>query len=166
MEKRNKVRKALSRLTTTLLLLTFALAGASPLSAQEKAVSQQKIKPGTLDGFISDSTGKRLGGKQIQIIDPRGKVLGSGTSNKYGMFRIKNLPEGKYSLNIDGKAAAHLQVSKEATVSMLMFIMPSTEVALTTRQWTLIGIGSAAVVIGLPVLINNTRDSSHRRVSP
>ncbi len=123
-------------------------------------LGQQTVKPGDLSGIVSDSTGRKLAGKQVRIIDPNGKVVGSAVSDKYGIYRISGVPEGNYILEIDGETAVTLMVSKEATLSMLMFVLPTESAGLSPLHWTLIVIGGAVIVVGVPVVALASHGSS------
>jgi hypothetical protein len=151
-----------------ILVLMQLLINAAPASKPAQGeLRTQKIKPGTLSGIISDSTGQKLAGKEVLVVNAEGKTIGTATSNKYGMYRIKNLSEGEYILKVGDKIAAKLMVSRDATVSTLMVVMPTKATGLTTTQWVLIVIGGVAVVVGVPLALSGGGGSSGRRpVSP
>ena len=92
--------------------------------------------------------------------------MASVVSDKYGMFQFQNLPEGSYVLKVGDQKVAKLVVSRDATVSTIQIIMPAVAESLTPLQWTLIGVGGTAVVVGTVAIINNNDDDDDDRVSP
>jgi hypothetical protein len=132
--------------------------------AQEKPAAElkvQKVKPGNLDGIISDSEGKKLAGKKVMVLDKEGNVVSSTVSNKYGMYQFKDLPEGEYTLKAGEDEIARLHVTKDATVSSLKIVTPPAGSMFTPLQWSLIGVGGAAVAVGVPVALSGGGSSSH-----
>ena len=151
------------------LLIYSVLAQAStPLQAFSgtRAVNIQKVKPGTLRGIISDKEGRKLKGRQIVVQDSSGTLMGSAVSDEYGTYMIENLTEGTYFFQVDKIPVAKLMVTRNATVTTFMVVMPD-EGDSSLVKWTLISLGGAAVAISVPVIIHNSDDSSdHPYVSP
>jgi hypothetical protein len=132
----------------------------------ETDLKVQKVKPGNLDGIIADSAGNKMAGKKVLVLDGEGKVVGSTVSNKYGMYQIKDLPEGEYLLKAGDQEIARLHVTQDATVSSLKIVTPPAGSALTPLQWSLIGVGGAAVAVGVPVAVSGGGGSSSHGVPP
>ena len=127
----------------------------------------QKVKPGTLTGIIEATTRERMPGVSISILNEQGKMVGRGVSNKHGMYQIKNLPEGKYTLVVGDQKVVTLQVTKQASVSTLKIVMPVRGPVMTPLKWTIVGVGGVAVIVGTAVIIhNNDDDSSKTLISP
>jgi hypothetical protein len=134
---------------------------------QDMPLPVQKVKPGRLNGLIETATRKRMAGVDISILNEQGTVVGKGISNKHGMYQIKNLPEGNYTLMVGDQKVVQLQVTRQATVSTLKIVMPVRGPVMTPLKWTLIGVGGVAVIVGTAAIIhNNQDDSSDDTISP
>ena len=130
-------------------------------------LAMQKVKPGTLTGIIETTGRERMPGVSISVLNEQGKMVGRGVSNKHGMYQIKNLPEGDYTLVIGDQKVVTLQVTRQASVSTLKIVMPVNGPVMTPLKWTLIGVGGVAVIVGTAVIIhNNDDDSSRTLISP
>ncbi len=134
----------------------------------EKArLSTQKIKPGLLKGLVTDANGAKLKGKEIKIYDRSGNLLGSTVSEEYGTYAIGGIPEGEFLLQVDGEPVAKLLATPNAMVSTFMVVLPERKSPALPLKWILIGLGGAAVAIGVPIIVHNTDDShGHESVSP
>lgn len=55
---------------------------------------------GSIDGYISNSKGKRLYGYEISVIDENGKEVTSSYADLEGYFIVPNVPFGKYDVII------------------------------------------------------------------
>ena len=124
------------------------------------------MKPGRLNGLVQDAKGNRLEEVPIEILNAQGKVVGKGQTNKYGLYTIKNLPEGRYLLRMGGRDVVVLEVSPKATVSSLKIVLPPGGGGLTPWQWTLIAVGGVAVIVGVVAIVHDSGGSSHHTVSP
>ncbi len=159
-----------------LVVFLFFLALPAGLVGSEEDVAQstkpksilpvQKVKPGKLNGLIQASDGKRMAGVKIEIVNAKGRVVGSGNSNKYGMYQIKNLPEGEYTLKVGDQHVVKLHVTRQATVSSLKIVMPLKGSGLTPLAWTRIVVGGAAVVVGTIAIVHNSGGSTGGTISP
>lgn len=129
-------------------------------SAQVKKIQVQKIKPGRLSGSILDSSKRRLEGQRIQILDAEGRMVGSAVSDKYGMYQINNVPEGSFLLKVEDQVIAKIHATRTATVSSIQIVIPAKVEPLTPLQWTLIGVGSTAVLVGIVAIIDHNDNSS------
>jgi hypothetical protein len=134
--------------------------------AQKQAMTLQKVKPGNLSGIIMDSSGKKLEGEQIQVVDKKGKVVASALSKEYGIYRIKNVPEGEYFLQVGDRSVIQLQVVPDAPVSTLKIILPVEGPVLLPLEWTLICVGGTVVAVGVPAIVDHNKDSKKERISP
>lgn len=128
--------------------------------AQVKKIKVQKIKPGRLSGSILDSSKRRLEGKTVQILDAEGRMVGSAVSDKYGMYQISNVPEGEFLLKVEDQVIARIHATRTATVSSIQIVIPAKVEPLTPLQWTLIGVGSTAVLVGIVAIIDHNDNSS------
>lgn len=160
------MRKGYALAVITCLIVCF-IAGSDEAYCQEGKLPSQKVKPGTLSGMLKDSKGNNLAGKKIVLVDEAGNEVGSATTTKHGLYRIENLPEGNFTMKVGEKEVAKLQVSKDATLTRLMVVMPKAAPFsnLTMTEWTLIGVGGAAVLVAIPVIAHN-RDSSSSNYYP
>jgi hypothetical protein len=129
---------------------------------------EQKIKPGNLSGSIADNKGNKLSGKKIEIVDADGKVVGKAVSDRNGLYRITDIPEGDYTLKVDGESVSQLSVTKTATISTMSIALPAGATLLPV-SWTVIGVGGTALAVGVPVIANNrsgSSDSGHHPPPP
>jgi hypothetical protein len=134
--------------------------------AGARGLAFQKVKPGMLRGIISDRDGRKLPGRQILVYDSSGNLQASAVSDEYGTYTIENLTEGTYLFQVDKTPVARLTVSRNATASTFMVVLPEGGLP-SPVNWTLITLGGAAVAIAVPVIIHNSDDSSdHPTVSP
>ena len=155
-------------LLPVLLIYSVLVHASPPMQAFSGArdVGIQKVKPGTLKGIISDKDGRKLKGRQIVVQDSSGTLMGSAVSDEYGTYMIENLSEGTYLFQVDKTPVAKLMVTRNATVTTFMVVMPDGNDS-SLMNWTLISLGGAAVAISVPVIIHNSDDSSdHPYVSP
>jgi hypothetical protein len=154
------------------LILLGLLAGMNEAECQIRKTQEpvppvQKVKPGRLNGLIETAKRQRMAGVKIAILNEERNVVGTGISNKHGMFQIMNLPEGDYLLRVGDQDVVRLEVTRQATVSTLKIVMPLQGPVMTPLKWTLVGVGGVAVVVGTVAIIHNSQDDSSRgTVSP
>ena len=134
--------------------------------AQERKNSSYKVRPGSLSGMVTDAKGKALPGKKVTIVNQHGKVKSSAVTDKRGFYRIKNLPAGQYSLQIEGKTMISLEVTLKAHINSLKFVLPPAVGAGMPLNWTYITVGAVAVAVAIPVIAYNNDSSSSKKVSP
>src|SRR5277367_4763021 len=103
-----------SRILPRLALLFISALFSLPLpvsaefsgSAKVLAASQQRIpgqtspKTGAMQGIIRDSNGTAIGGATIVLRNIATGEIHKATSTAQGVFRLIDLPPGKYELNI------------------------------------------------------------------
>ena len=143
----------------------FMMTAGVSFGADASKVKTQKVKPGTLSGVVHDGTGKKMADAKIRILDGEGNLAGEGATNKYGLYQIRNLPEGEFTLQVNGTDVAHLVVTPDSTVTSVMVFMPKATPGVTGVNWTLVAAGAAAVAVAVPIISHNSQDSDHT-VSP
>jgi len=161
------MKSKIHHLPALLAALLLACPGAAARDpARKESLFVQKVRPGRLNGLVQDADGTRLEEVPIEILNANGKVVGKGATNKYGLYSIKNLPEGRYLLRVAGRNVVILEATPKATVSSLKIILPPGGGGLTPLQWTLIAAGGVAVAVGVAAIVHGHGGSSHHTVSP
>lgn len=150
------------------LVVMFCLGGVTAISAslpEGPKLPQQIIKPGDLNGSLSNSAGKKMANASIEILDAEGNVMKTAKTDKNGLYRIRDLKEGDYVMKVNGKQISKLKAAKTGTVTTFSAVMPAAVKVITPLQWTLIAVGGAAVAVGVPIAVHNDSSSSHT-ISP
>lgn len=147
------------------LLITALLA--SPLAAAPAAPAKKplrmkpiQVKAGTLKGVVKGYTGKAYPKTTVELVDAKGKTVAKAVTDARGEFVLKDVPAGRYTAVIGGKARLPITMTNDATVTRLMVVpryaadpaappVPGESeglLGLTTWTWVLIGAGVAAAV--------------------
>lgn len=145
--------------------LAAAPAGA-PASSPEKPLRMKpiQVKAGSLRGIVKGYTGKPYPKTTVELVDAKGKAVAKAVTNARGEFVLKDVPPGRYTAVIGGKARLPITMTKDATVTRLMVVPryaaepgappPAAGreewMGLSTWTWVLIGAGVAAA-IAIPI---------------
>lgn len=144
---------------------------------KKKILREFQVKPGTLKGIVKDTRGRPMSKATIELKDAKGRSVAKTVTNQRGEYLFKNVPAGKYTAIVNGRAQLALTMTPEANVSRLLIIPPKAAAAgagagaaaagLGTWTWVAIGAGAAVVVGGgVAVAANNSGGSSSRPISP
>ena len=147
-------------------------------AAEAGAIQSVFAKTGTLDGFVTGSSGKPLAKTALTVVDSAGKKVASAVTDKAGKFSLPNLKPGQYRLMIGKDVQLKLNVADKGTTSNLKIVMPTdgkallpglTEGAAGTAGglgWTFVAIAGLTAAILVPVgygagWISGGSDDSH-----
>ena len=164
----------LSRAGAAVVVALFILGGAVAHAAPKPEMLT--VKPGTLSGVVTDSTGKVLADIALQI-KQESKVVSEAKSDEKGKYSLTGVPAGKLDLLVGGHVPMHLVAASDAEVTQLQIVVPQREPysagafpVLTSTQWIWVGVGAgAAAAVATPVIVNNAQGgggSSKGNVSP
>ncbi len=103
---------ALSRLVPLFLLASLPLSAAVRFTAAIAAQQQQlpgkaPRKTGAIEGVVRDSNGRAVGGAIVALRNVATGEIRKATSTAEGIFRLIDLPPGKYELSVACEATRH-----------------------------------------------------------
>lgn len=172
-----------ARMTHKLPLFVAALVAVGLIFGSSMAYGAERpdtvrVRPGTLVGTVSDSTGQTLAGVQIRLAQ-EGETVALVFTDKDGRYELKDVAAGKYDVFVASERPLQLVATLDAETSVLRFIVghrPAGHaqvggLTLTATQWAILGGATAAAVV-TPVVVNNPklislpRSSSGDTVSP
>jgi hypothetical protein len=107
--------------------LAVAVTGAHIDRRGPRAVLVRRIDAGgrvSITGRLLDRTGRGIVGTEIQIRDPRGRIIGRGLTRAGGGFAIEARPVGGGILRI-GVAAGRLLLPRRASVDVRIDVRPA-----------------------------------------
>jgi hypothetical protein len=97
---------ALSRLVPLFLLAVLPLSAAvkftSGIASQQQLPGKAPQKTGALEGVVRNSNGQPVGGASVAIRNVATGEVRKTTTTAEGVFRLIDLPPGKYELNVAG----------------------------------------------------------------
>jgi hypothetical protein len=97
---------ALSRLVPLLLLAVLPLSAAvkftSGIASQQQLPGKAPQKTGALEGVVRNSNGQPVGGASVALRNAATGDVRKTTTTAEGVFRLIDLPPGKYELNVAG----------------------------------------------------------------
>src|ERR1700691_4405036 len=97
---------ALSRLVPLLLLAVLPLSAAvkftSGIASQQQLPGKAPQKTGALEGVVRNSNGQPVGGASVALRNVATGEARKTTTTAEGVFRLIDLPPGKYELNVAG----------------------------------------------------------------
>src|ERR1039457_4169066 len=96
---------ALSRLVPLILLVSLPLSAGARFTAARAPQQQQRPgktprKTGALEGVVRDSNGRGVGGAIVTLRNVATGEVRKTTSSAEGVFRLIDLPPGKYEWNV------------------------------------------------------------------
>ena len=147
-------------------------------AADTGAIQSVFAKTGTLDGFVTGSSGKPLAKTTLTVVDSTGKKVASAVTDKVGKFSLPNLKPGQYRLVIGKDIQLKLNVADKGTTSNLKIVMPTDGKALLPGLaegstgaagglgWTFVAIAGLTAAVLVPVgygagWIGGDDDDSH-----
>jgi hypothetical protein len=130
---------------------------------------------GTVEGTVTDPTGKAVSGATVTLTNPRTGNSQTATTTDQGLFRFGSLVPGDYSLSVEGagfsKAVVErvvVQVGTVATADVQMKVggvgetvnvdIGDTEVQVDTTRQTVDGVITAKQIVSLPLNERNFLD--------
>src|SRR5437667_463283 len=81
-------------------LIAFGLCLALSLGWIAPAGAYAQVLYGSITGNVADSTGARVPGAEVKIVNPDTNYTQSAVSNETGIYTIKNVPGGTYTLTV------------------------------------------------------------------
>jgi hypothetical protein len=91
--------------TAFLLLVALALLFASP-----RMLAQTASGTGTLRGQVTDPSGSSIANATVIVTTPTGNAI-TATTNREGIYEIKNLAQGKYGVKVISQGFAPFETS-------------------------------------------------------
>src|SRR5258708_14879418 len=92
---------------TAFLLLTALLA---LLLASPRVLAQTASGTGTLRGQVTDPSGSLIANATVIVTTPTGNAI-TATTNREGIYQIKNLPPGNYGVKVISQGFAPFETS-------------------------------------------------------
>jgi len=134
-----------------------------------------QFQTGTIEGAVTDPTGKVVAGATVTLTDPKTGNTQTATTTSAGTFRFSSLVPGDYSLMIEGAGFAKASVEKvtvqvgtvaRADVQMRVggaaetvnVDIGDTEVQVDTTRQTVDGVINAQQIVALPLNDRNFLD--------
>ena len=81
-------------------LIAFGLCLALSLGWIAPAGAYAQVLYGSITGNVADSSGARVPGAEVKIVNPDTNYTQSAVSNETGIYTIKNVPGGTYTLTV------------------------------------------------------------------
>ena len=144
-------------------------------AADTGAIQSVFAKTGTLDGFVTGSSGKPLANTTLTVVDSNGKKVASAVTDKAGKFSLPNLKPGQYRLMIGKDVQLKLNVADKGTTTNLKVVMPKSggklapgmvKGAAGASNWTYIALAGLTAAILVPTgfavaAANGNSDDGH-----
>ena len=151
---------ALSMVLTVALVL-YPIVGTGSALGAEKVAQKVTVKVGELKGTLLDTMGKPAAKVPVAVLAKSKKPVTATVTAKDGTFVIKTLAVGDYTLKVGGKVPVAMTVTKKATLSHLLIIVPSEatysagQLSGTTLTWVIVGGVLVATAITLPLALSD-----------
>lgn len=108
-------------------LLLSPVVSTDALFAAQRTNSSVNVKPGSLTGKITDVMGDAMGHLTIQVLNTKGEQFVATRTDATGKFALEGITEGTYTVLIGANVKVGINVTDQATLSELVFMIPSTK---------------------------------------
>lgn len=72
------------------------------------------IRSYTRSGVVTDTQGQAIAGARVEAIQPDRGTRRFSVTNGAGVYYLESLPQGKYTLQINGKSAGSLKLEESS----------------------------------------------------
>jgi len=166
--KKKKVRSLISiLLTLAVALYPFAWSGAAMAAPEAKDVLV--LKAGSVKGTIVDTTGRGVAKLPMKLLDNDGAIVTKTVTDESGVFTMKDLDAGRYTLGVGKDYNLKLALKKKGETSDMKVVVPVegsvAPAAGFTMTHLLVG-GIGVVIIGGVAVAASGGGGGGGRVSP
>jgi hypothetical protein len=106
------------------------------------AGANAQVLYGSVTGNVTDSSGARVPGAEIKIVNPDTNYTQSATSSDTGIYTLKNIPDGSYTLSVN------LSGFKETVIKSV-----SVTAGTVTRQDVVLQVGQRTDVVNVDAAV-------------
>ncbi len=92
---------------------------------QEEHASIVALKVGKITGTVTSADPRTpLAGVVLQVLDEKGRLVTQTTTSEAGIYVLGPLEPGKYRLLLAGRVVTEVEVTRDAKLTKLNFILP------------------------------------------
>lgn len=125
----------------------------------------QTPETGAISGSVASSSGRRLSGIGIQLLDTSGVVVDKAVTARNGEFKFSRVSYNTYTLQCvaNGKVIGTASVTVTATTQPVRMVCTSDAAGYWQKWGVLTALGAAAVSVGTAAVVATGRDASGSR---
>ena len=150
--------------------LLFWIHAALPVHAQTQTVTPAELAPHAageaaarhaLSGTLVDPSGAAIVGGHVSLLDGNSKLIAQQNTDKTGLFRFENLPQGNYTLQFQAEGFRDLALKTVLSAKRQSLLRITLPIAVQTENVT-VATGDTVPLVSTEITQNQNANSINR----